>query len=127
MSPELRGYLSAILFSECAWWKVPPGAPHAPPLDKFYSVEDFTPDFIAEAAETVDAFLDANVDMLQVANLERSTVGACIWWSRNGHGTGFWDRARQWDPEALACGMLHDAAKALGSCDVSPDMFTDSE
>lgn len=125
MSPELRGYLQAILFSEVAWWKVPPDSPNPPPLDTFYSLGDFTPDFLAEASDTVEAFLEANADMLQVANLERDTVGSCLWWSRNGHGAGFFDRARPWEPEALACDMLHAAAKALGHCDVSSDMFSD--
>jgi hypothetical protein len=124
MRAELRGYLEAILFSECAWWKALPDASEAPSLDKLYSVADFAPAFVAESSTLVDSFLQANSEALEAAALEPSTVGACLWWSRNGHGTGFWDRVRPSGLEAVASWKLHDAAKALGSCDVSPDMFS---
>lgn len=123
MRAELRGYLEAILFSECAWWKALPDASESPSLDKLYSVADFAPVFVAESSTLVDSFLEANAEALEAAALDSDTVGACLWWSRNGHGTGFWDRVRPQDPKQEACDALHAAAKALGSCDVSPDMF----
>ena len=125
MRAELRGYLEAILFSEGAWWKAAPDAPEYPSLDSLYSVADFSPAFVAESSALVDSFLEANREALEAAALEASTFGACLWWSRNGHGTGFWDRVPSYDPRADACGKLHKAAKALGHCDIIPDMFSD--
>lgn len=125
--PMLFGYLEALLFAECAYWEALPDASDSPPLDSLYSVSDFSTRFVAESFKLVRSFARTNAKLIRASGLSPSEVGRCIWFSRNGHGTGFWDRARPWDPEARACDMLHAAAKALGPCDVSPDMFTDSE
>jgi hypothetical protein len=126
--PMLSGYLEALLFCESAWWKVPPEAADFPSLDEFYSVSDFSAAFVAESFKLVRCFARTNAKLLRASGLSPSEVGRCIWFSRNGHGTGFWDRVPSYDPRADACAKLHELAlKTLGHCDVFPEMFADSD
>lgn len=62
------------------------------------------------------AFYDANLTLLDMANQkgrDDAHLGHDLWFSRNGYGTGFWDRGL-----GRVGTMLHDLAKAAGARDL---------
>lgn len=62
---------------------------------------------IEEAREVVARFVSDAGDLLN--DLDWDDIGHNLWLSRNGHGTGFWDRG--WGEVGV---KLHDLAKQLG-------------
>jgi hypothetical protein len=91
------------------------------PLDKNYGVEDFAPEALDRAIADCKAFQEANADDIYNAayygagsgewsNDERA--GHDFWLTRNGHGTGFWDRGLGEIGE-----RLDKAARAFRTCD----------
>jgi len=62
----------------------------------------------AEMREDVEAFVDANLKPLVQSELASGLIGHNFWLTRNGHGTGFWDR----DLGAIG-DELTDACKAF--------------
>ena len=55
-------------------------------------------------------FEAANAGAITACDLDGQQVGRDLWYSRNGHGTGFWDRKGP----AVALTKLDAAARALG-------------
>lgn len=80
------------------------------PLDDVYEVSDILGETVASMREDVESFVEGNeTDLTQWSDEE---VGHDFWLTRNGHGTGFWDRGRGTVGERLA-----KAAKMYGeSC-----------
>lgn len=81
------------------------------PLDQNYSFDDFAPEAIAQAAADCQEFQLKNgfsYNDPQYSDEEKG--GHDFWLTRNGHGTGFWDRGLK-NGEALA-----EAARAFGEC-----------
>ena len=67
------------------------------PLDSTHTLDDITPEALAEATTDVASFLDANAELLTQARVLRpdyddSMAAHDFWLTRNGHGAGFWDR-----------------------------------
>lgn len=81
------------------------------PLDDSFDVSDISDDTKTRLAEDVLDFLTANADDL--AQLDPGAAGHDFWLSRNGHGTGFWDRGL-----GDLGDRLHAAAKVYGSVDL---------
>lgn len=79
------------------------------PLDHHYSVSDFSPEAVQAAEKDCLDFLSTN----DVGDLDEEEVGHNFWLTRNGHGTGFWDR----DLGQLGRDLTK-ASKVYGSCDV---------
>lgn len=103
-----QGARTVRAYLECALWSsTDDDGEH---LDRQYGVEDFAPEAVARATAEVAAFEDANADDL--ASVTREQTGHDLWLTRNGHGTGFWDRGH---PEDIGK-RLTDAAHALGEC-----------
>lgn len=78
------------------------------PLDATYGASDLAPELLATMAADCAKFQADNA-----ANLEDLDDGQCghdLWLTRNGHGTGFWDRGYP-EPQATE---LTDAAEAFG-------------
>lgn len=98
-NPFLRGYLNAALFAETD--------AEGEPLDKNYGVRDFSKDALEEMFADATGFLSENWDDI-AGDPERA--GQDFWFTRNGHGAGFWDG--DW-PEPAAT-RLTDAAHAYG-------------
>lgn len=109
-----KHYLHAALFTE--------------ELDGQYDLKDFTPEALRRAYDDCLRFRLAERDNLAVAYEEYTEKGlvnhpdagspdACaghdFWLSRNGHGTGFWDRGLSVGDE------LHQAASACGMVSLS--------
>ncbi len=60
-------------------------------LDDDYSGDDIAPDTMAKIREDVSAFYQGNRPLL-TAHTTPEQAGHDFWLTRNGHGTGFWDR-----------------------------------
>ena len=93
------------------------------PLDRNYSVEDIAPGSLAQMVEDCAKFQQENAeDLAQYADLREGRggewssdelAGHDFWLSRNGHGTGFWDRGAGDVGDRLA-----DAARKAGEQDL---------
>ena len=83
------------------------------PLDKTYSVDDFHADAVAKADLQVSYFIDRAGPWLKEDDQTEGQIGHDLWLTRNGHGSGFWDRGL---PDGRGK-ILSDIAHALGSSD----------
>lgn len=79
----LNGYLVCALWSSVSWET-------EQPLDDDYSIEDISPETMAEMKSDCKDFVKSNIELL--AELNPSQCGHDFWLTRNGHGAGFWDR-----------------------------------
>jgi hypothetical protein len=64
------------------------------PLDALHSVDDIDSETIAEMVGDCKDFQEANAALLEAYYVHRPAdhAGHDFWLTRNGHGTGFWDR-----------------------------------
>lgn len=102
--PFLRGYLEAALFTT---------DPH-PPSGEYDASEMFPklPEAFVEKSKADCARFEAeNAELLsQAGDFEQN--GRDFWYTRNGHGVGFWDRGY---PDEVA-DPLSEAAQKFGEC-----------
>ena len=75
-------------YIECALWSSTDD--DGEPLDKNYSASDLSPDALLVMTEDCHVFQRLNLILLH--NLNDEQCGHDFWLSRNGHGSGFWDR-----------------------------------
>lgn len=89
------------------------------PLDSNYSIEDFTPEAIERAELHVSYFIDRASPWLK--DYPESRTGHDLWLTRNGHGTGFWDREEL--EEGDRGNILSDIARKMSeqNCIVGDD------
>jgi len=59
-------------------------------LDEEYKVSDIAPEAVRKAKHDVERFLRQAGPLL--SGIAPDSVGHDLWLTRNGHGTGFWDR-----------------------------------
>jgi len=76
-------------------------------LDEDYGLEDFAPEAVAQARKDVQEFLKKIGSVADDLDIEQ--LGHDFWLTRNGHGTGFWDRGYDKDIESV----LMKAAKSF--------------
>jgi hypothetical protein len=91
------------------------------PLDKNYSISDFAPEAMAEMEKDCSDFLELceregvspvpDYGHGEYSDSEMS--GHDFWWTRNGHGAGYWDRGLGEHGDKLSA-----LAKTYGSCDI---------
>lgn len=62
------------------------------PLDANYSIHDFTKEALVDLAADCERFQEENADALSATGADDEQLGHDYWLTRNGHGTGFWDR-----------------------------------
>ena len=62
------------------------------PLDSVYSIDDISKQAIQQMENDVDDFIASNEDLLTQSGQSDEQIGHDFWLTRNGHGTGFWDR-----------------------------------
>lgn len=60
------------------------------PLDESISVRALDPKFVEQARKDCEQFYDQAFDLLE--DIDFKQMGHDFWLTRNGHGTGFWDR-----------------------------------
>lgn len=94
-----KAYLHAAAFTED---HNPPQGEYPEPL-----ISEFDPAFVARAIADCDAFQTAHMDLIE-DDLEHA--GRDFWYTRNGHGCGFWDG--DWNEPAAS--VLTAAAKSAG-------------
>lgn len=107
LSPFVQGYIHAIFFTEC----------HGdnPELESA-TFADMDATTLKTAVEDCEAFQEAHADLLEQVYSDRydaECAGTDFWFTRNGHGAGYWDRGLGKPGDALA-----DAARAYGSADL---------
>jgi hypothetical protein len=105
-----RGYASAILFAEMDYET-------DEPLDYNYSISDFDEETEKESKELLRKFYTENRKAIEESGLDLDTIGNDIWYTRAGHGAGFFDHSLDSDVEEA----LTKGAKALGE---HPDVET---
>jgi hypothetical protein len=101
----IDGYLSAMDWTECG-----------PDAEDAIREGSFSPELSAAAHEDVTDFLDAVAGVLQPLDLNPSQIGCDFWLTRNGHGTGFWDRPEIYGE--LTAEALSDTARSFGEISV---------
>lgn len=103
----LRGYHDAAFFSSV-------DHEAGEPLDENFGLNDLTPEARKEIREDALHFYHSHSDMIPAG--EEETAGHNFWYSRNGHGTGFFDHEEQFGEHTDA---LHEAADRAGEYDLS--------
>jgi hypothetical protein len=83
------------------------------PMDSQYYVDDFATDTLTDQESQCRDFIAANWRDLRT--LDGSQCGHDFWLTRNGHGTGFWDRGYGELGDRLA-----DASRVYGDVDLYP-------
>lgn len=80
------------------------------------SVENFSDDSKIKAYMDIKKFLsmDGVQDIFAQNDIDASDIGNDLWLTRNGHGTGFWDR--DYDEEDVE--VLTKACREMGGSDV---------
>lgn len=98
-----RGYSAAILFAEI-------DMETDEPLDWNYSVDDFDAQTVSDSKEMLHKYYMENKDAIAKSGLDLFVVGNDIWYTRAGHGVGFFDHSLDSDVEK----RLIKGAKMLG-------------
>ncbi len=83
------------------------------PLDSAYSIDDISAQTIKQMQADIDAFIESNEELLMESGMSDEQIGHDFWLTRNGHGSGFWDRGLGSIGEALT-----KASKPFGSSDL---------
>ena len=97
------GYASAILFSEN-------DSDTEEPLDSNYSISDFDEETVKSSKDLIRKFYFENKKAIEDSGMDLDTIGNDIWYTRAGHGAGFFDHNLDKDIED----ELTKGAKALG-------------
>jgi hypothetical protein len=105
MNPFLQAYIFAAIWSTID--------DNGEPLDVNYSANDLAPEALKRMEKDCNDFQKANADTLQASGLSDEQAGHDFWLTRNGHGTGFWDRGIGENGEKLT-----EAADAYGECNL---------
>lgn len=127
MTPLTTEYLTEMVraYQACAVWA---GLDHSTgedggdslPLDENWGTEDIGDTAVLEALVECQAFIEANEALLWEAYITQGycaeQAGHDFFLTRNGHGTGFWDRGLDSVGDKLA-----DAARAYGTRELWPD------
>jgi hypothetical protein len=61
-------------------------------FDQKYSIYDFSDEGLTKAIEDCSKFQKENEELLNQTGRSEEENGHDFWLTRNGHGTGFWDR-----------------------------------
>ena len=69
--------------------------------------------FLSEASEDFQV-----VTLLAAGGLPAAQMGQDLWLTRNGHGTGFWDRDDDTYGNPYVRGYLNETTTSLGPCDI---------
>jgi hypothetical protein len=111
LSPFVRQYLETALWSTTELYS-------DTPLDRTFTVRDFTLKAIKQAIADCEAFQRENADALSeyyAKGYSETDAGHDFWLSRNGHGAGFFDHGNE--PCFRA---LQEAARVWGSVNLYP-------
>lgn len=99
-------------YIECALWSSTDE--DGEPLDDYCDIEDVATETITRMQEECADFQEDMSETLVASGLSDEQAGHDFWLTRNGHGTGFWDRGL---PEAIGEALTKEA-KSYGPCDL---------
>jgi hypothetical protein len=109
-TPDELVFFEAYL--ECALWLATDE--DGEPLDKGgWSADHFSLESLSRCARDCRAFLESADEFIGYSELTSAEAGHLFWLSRNGHGSGFWDRG-----EHPVFAELHATAKRCGEAHV---------
>ena len=83
------------------------------PLEKNYNSGHFSKEARRRIRNACFDFLVANKELLSQTELTNEQIGHDFWLTRNGHGTGFWDRGL-----GEVGDKLTESCMVVGECDV---------
>lgn len=124
-----RAYVECAVWAGLDWSDVVDGGEDDPrPLDERYDVDDVDADTLAEIRADVEAFARTNWPRAAWAGWTPAQFGHDYYLTRNGHGTGYWDRTPAdlgrptWYRDAVerVGRELADAARADGGAELYP-------
>ena len=128
-----RAYVKCATWVGLDWSDVVDGGEDNPrPLDERYDVDDIDADALAEIRADVEAFARNNWPRAAWAGWTPEQFGHDYYLTRNGHGTGYWDRTpadlkrrggrppRDRDAVERVGRELADAARAEGEAELYP-------
>lgn len=98
-----NGYASAILFAEM-------DSDTEEPLDENYSISDFDEETVKSSKNLIRKFYVENKNAIEKSGIDLDTIGNDIWYTRAGHGAGFFDHNLDKEIE----NELTKGAEALG-------------
>jgi hypothetical protein len=80
------------------------------PMDDNFSLEDLSKEAVIKAKKDCESFQDQAASMLD--SWDNEQAGHDFWLTRNGHGTGFWDRENMQFTKELT-----ELSKKFGQCE----------
>lgn len=87
------------------------------PLDASHDIDDIDDETVRCMTAECQAFIEANREDLDRVDRDYAHSGHDFWLTRNGHGTGFWDRYYGDDSDLRdAYERLSEASKTYGEC-----------
>ena len=98
-----KGYAEAVLFSEN-------DSDTQESLDSNYSISDFDKETVKSSKDMLRKFYNENKDAIDESGLDLETIGNDVWYTRAGHGAGFFDHNLDEEVED----KLTKGAKKLG-------------
>lgn len=84
------------------------------PLDKNYTMLDISESLMWNISRDCEIFLDTYEE--EIGEDNKSQAGHDFWLTRNGHGTGFWDREHIYGKQEAT--ILTNACKDFGEYNV---------
>lgn len=116
LTPFAQGYVEAAFFTSAS-----------DPDDELYGKGfcDLSAESVAEIVSECERFTAENAPMIEAlvadggprGDYDEAAAGRDFWFTRNGHGVGYWDRGFAGDAE-LAAHHLSEAAERAGQKDV---------
>lgn len=94
MDTFTQGYIEAALWSSTD--------DNGEPLDRNYSLADIAPETLERIAADCAKFQADNSELLADWPRPADYAGHDFWLTRNGYGTGFWDRYFEYQEETCA-------------------------
>jgi hypothetical protein len=85
----VNGYLQCALFTGVT--------EDDEPMDYVYNIGDFSEEAVEQATVECALFVQSNLDDVRElldshGGVDNEDIGMDLWYTRNGHGCGFWDR-----------------------------------
>lgn len=119
MTRDIQALISAYL--ECALFTATldrdPNGSGGPPMNTVYSVDDFDSAAHEGAKEDLEEFLKKATEQgIDFSGWTDRQFGHDFWYTRNGHGTGFWDREGEVTPYGDAGARLDKLCDEFPEC-----------
>lgn len=106
----LRSYLETALWAEVD--------SDGEPLDRNFTVSDFTEEALASSARDCASFEEANYSLYSQIDMDADEAGNRFWLARNGHGAAFMDNFNSGSVEHDIAKVLQANARAYGPANI---------